>query len=211
MADYFLVLDAAQFAQQIQPALAASWKQRSFEPCRALCTALLPAARTYADRYHTSADESLVSQVLGGLSFDRTFWRALIGDVLLFAAVEMPEFQTCEETLVKLLAPGCDPSAPRPRLPPIVQAHRGSRDLTFGAVVYRPDYVGFNNREDVARLAEYLASVRPDEWTTGGLVGVNEEDAADEIDFAREWFPVLADLFRRVRDAGQVVIHERIY
>ncbi len=210
MSDYFLVLDALLLGDQIRPALTAAWRQRSFDPCRGLCNSLLPAARAYAERYHVGSDEPLMSRVVAGLPFDRAFWRALVGEVLLFAAAEVPELQTCEETLVRLLAPGTDPW----QRPPIVQAHRGSRDLTFGAVVYRPDYAGYNNRTDVARLADYLASVRPERWTAADLAaveGISEEDAADEVEFAREWFPVLADLFCRVRERGQVLVHERMY
>jgi hypothetical protein len=96
-------------------------------------------------------------------------------------------------------------------MPPIMQAHRGSRDLTFGAAVYRPEHAGLNDRDDVARLAEFLASVRPEQWTAAALVGMDEEDAADEIEFAREWFPELVDLFRRANERGQVIVHERMY
>jgi hypothetical protein len=211
MADYFLVLDVALFEGQIRPALAASWRQRSFEPCRPICSALLPAARSYAERYHVGPDEPLLSRVLTGLSFDRAFWRALAGELLLFGAAEIPEFQTCEETLVRLLAPRYDPSKPRTELPPVVQAHHGSRDLTFGAAVYRPEHAGYNDRTDVARIADYLIAVHPEQWTAANLIGMNVEDADDEIEFAREWFPVLADLFRRVRDGGRVLVHERMY
>ena len=210
MADYFLVLDAALFAEQLQPALAASWRQRSFDPCRAVCAALLPAARAYAERYHTGTDEPLLSRVGAGLSFQREFWRALAGELLLFAATEIPEIQTCEETLIRLLAPGCAPAIPRSQWPPIVQAHRGSHDLTFGAAVYRPEHAGLNDRADVARLADYLDTVKPETWTAAALADV-EVDAEEEIDFARDWFPALADLFRRVHAHGQMVVHERIY
>jgi hypothetical protein len=200
MSDYFLVLDAMLFENQIRPALSACWRQRSFDSCRGLCSSLLPAARAYAETYHLGPEEPLLSRVVAALSFDRALWRALAGEVLLFAAAEIPEFQTCEETLLRLLAPTRET---------IVQAHHGSRDLTFGAVVYRPDYAGYNNRDDVARLTDYLASVRPAEWSAEQLAGM--EDADDEVEFAREWFPVLADLFRRVRDRGQVLVHERMY
>ena len=190
MSDYFIVLDATDFENRLRPALAASWHRRSFDPCRGLCTSLLPSARAYAERYHVGGDEPLLSRVVAGLSFDRAFWRALVGEVLLFAAAEIPELQTCEETLLRLLAPTTEP---------IVQAHHGSRDLAFGAVVYRPDHAGYNNRDDVARLADYLASVRPHEWSADRLAGPDAEDAADEVEFAREWFPALVDLFRRAR------------
>ena len=103
----------------------------------------------------------------------------------------------------------------RGRLVPIRQAHRGARDLTFGPAVYRPEHAGYDDPADVARLADYLASVRPEAWTTADLVGLpgadDEVDRADDLAFAREWFPALADLYRRARDRGQVVIHERLF
>src|SRR5437763_2978441 len=105
MADYFLVLDAAAFEGRVRPALAESWRRRSFDPCRGLCADLLPAARAYARRYHTGTEPSLVERVVGGLPFDRAFWRALAGEVLLFSAADIPEFQTCPDTLCCLLAP----------------------------------------------------------------------------------------------------------
>jgi hypothetical protein len=217
MSHYFLLLDASRFEGVIRSALTASWRQRSFESCRDLCTTLLPAARTYAERYHTGADKPLLSLVVEGLSFDRAYWRHLVSEVLLFAAVEIPELQVCEDTLCCLLAPQHYRAGitDREHLTPIQQAHRGTRDLTFGAAVYRPEYAGYNNREDVARLAEYLAGVRPDTWTVADLAGLrdteDEADQADELAFAREWFPVLRDLFHRADRLGQVLVHENIY
>jgi hypothetical protein len=217
MADYFLLLDAEPFEGQARPALAAAWRQRSFAPCRELCAALLPAARAYAERYHTGVEEPLLALVARGLPFDRDYWRHLVSEVLLFTAVEVPEFQVCEETLCCLLAPENYRAGitARERLAPIQQAHRGTRDLTFGAAVYRPDHAGYNNRDDVARLADYLAAVRPESWTVADLADLRdaEDDAAraDELEFAREWFPALCDVFRRARERGQVIIHENIY
>jgi len=204
MADYFLMLDAAAFEGRTRPALAASWRLRSFDPCRAPCAELVPAARAYAERYHVGGDEPMLARVAAGLPFDRDYWRALVAEVLLCTAVEIPEFQTCEDALGLLLAPG-----------PIRHAHRGTRDLTFGAAVYRPDHAGYNNAGDVARLADYLAAVRPSEWTPDALIGLpgagDEEERAEELAFAREWFPSLADLFRRARERGCVLVHERLY
>ena len=202
MADYFLMLDAAAFEGRIRPALAASRRSHGFDPCRALCAELVPAARAYAERYHVGGDEPMPARVAAGLPFDRDYWRALVAEVLLCTAVEIPEFQTCEDALCLLLAPG-----------PIRQAHHGTRDLTFGATVYRPDRAGYNNAGDVARLADYLAAVRPSEWTPDALTGLadDEEERAEELAFAREWFPSLADLFRRARERGCVLVHEDLY
>jgi hypothetical protein len=216
MADYFLMLDAATFEGRVRPALAAAWRIRSFEPCRVLCAEVLAPARAYSERYHVCG-EPLTARVAGGIPFDRHAWRAFVGEVLVFTAVEIPEFQTCEPTLCLLLAPGhCrDEAASRDRLPPILQAHRGSRDLTFGAAVYRPEHCGYSNAADVARLADYLAAVRPDRWTASELAGLpdaeTEDEREEELAFAREWLPALADLFRRARERGGVLVHERIY
>jgi hypothetical protein len=79
MADYFLLLDGKTFEGEVRPALAASWRQRSFEPCRALCAGLASAARSYAERYHV-VGESLVVRAAAGLPFDRAIWRLLVGE-----------------------------------------------------------------------------------------------------------------------------------
>src|SRR6516164_7163015 len=147
---YFLLHDAARFHEALRPALAEAWRRRSFEPCRALCSALAPAAVGFAERYHTGHDEPLLAQVArGGVPFDRDFWRLLVGEALLYGAASVPEILTAPDTLCRLLAAGSESA-------PIRQAHFGSRDLTFGGGFYRPDAAGLNDVADVARLAEYL-------------------------------------------------------
>src|SRR5438132_406710 len=131
MADYFLLLNGAFFETVARPALAESWRQRSFTPCQGLCASLVPAARDYATQYHVGAGEPLLALVAGGLPFERTRWRFLVSEVLLFGAVEIPELQTSPQTLCCLLAPGHyrNDETQRPALAPIQQAHLGSRDL----------------------------------------------------------------------------------
>ncbi len=216
MAEYFLCLDGERFTRQIRPALAASWRQRQFEPCRELCRELLPAAHDYADRYHTGEEEPLLARIACGLPFDRACWRLLVSEVLLFAAVEIPEFQTNAETLCCVLAPEQYRSEDmdRARLAPIQQVLRGSRDLTFGSAVYRPEHTGYNNAEDLARLAEYLTSVRPEQWTIADLRElreVDDDERADELAFVREWFPVLVELYQRLHALKRIVVIESIY
>ena len=217
MADYFLLLNAVGFENQIRPALATSWRQRSFAPCRQLCQTLLPAAAAYRERYHTGDVEPLLCQVAAGLPFDRDFWRVLVGEVLLFAAVDIPEFQVNEDTLCCLLAPEHYRQLvmERERLAPIQQAHRGARDVTFGPAVYRPDHAGYNNLDDVGRLAGYLGSIQPEHWTVAALAGLREVETeverADELVFTQEWFPALVDLYQRARRDGLAVVHESIY
>jgi hypothetical protein len=203
---YFLLHDAARFDGELRPALAAAWRRRSFEPCRPLCAALAPAAVAFAERYHTGHDEPLLAQVArGSAPFDRDFWRLLVGEVLLYGAGSVPEIVTAPDTLSHLLA-GPDDAAP------IRQAHFGSHNLVFGGGFYRPDAAGYNDRTDVSRLADYLASVDPSTWTVADLAGLrafaDDEERADELAFARDALPPLAELYQGARDAGQVVVCE---
>jgi hypothetical protein len=214
MAEYFFVLDGAWFEEKARPALAACRRERSFAPCRALCAALRPAADSFVGHYRTG--ELLLTQV-EGLTFDRDLWRLLVGEVLLVAAVA-PEIHTCPNTLCCLLAPqhyraGEWRGQPRQQLPEVLQAHVGSRELTFGSAVYHPERCGYNNRDDVSRLAAYLERVRPEEWAVeelGDLRDIDEADRAEELAFARDWFGPLRDLYCQAREQGQVIVTEQI-
>jgi hypothetical protein len=217
MADYFLCLDAEMFLNRIRPVLADSWRKRSFDPCRSLCNALLPAAQEYNHRYHTGAEESLVARIAEGIPFDRASWRHLVSEVLLFAAAEIPEFPSNAETLCCLLAPEHyrHPAMVREGFAAIEQVLRGSRDVTFGAAVYRPDRAGYNAADDVARLAAYLAAVEPERWSVEDLRPLgdlaDDEERADELVFVREWFPVLVELYQRTQAERRILIIESIY
>ncbi len=216
MADYFLLLDAALFEGQMRPALAASWRRRSFEPCRALCAALLPRVEAFTARYHVGEGEPLAAGVCRGLLFRRDFWQTLVGELLFHAAAEVPELQTCADTLRCLLAPERhrQGAAPREHFVPIEQAHFGTRELTFGAATYRPDHCGLNDLGDVRRLDAYLCAVDPARWHVADLVSLggpaDEEERAEELEVARDWFPPLRDAFRRAAEQHQVVVHERL-
>jgi hypothetical protein len=213
---YFLLLDADRFHKRVVPALAASRRQRSFGPCRDLCAELLPAVEAFRQRYHLGSDESLLSQVLHGLPFDVAFWRSLVGEVLLYSAAEVPEYQTAPETLCCLLAPEryCEGDVPRERFAPIQQAHFGTRDLTLGGAFYRPEHAGWNDRADVLRLAEYFMAVDPNGWQPAALLVLpevpDEEEAAEELLFACERFAPLREMYQRAAGAGQIVICENL-
>jgi hypothetical protein len=211
---YFMLLDSPFFEHQIRPALSAAWRLRSFEPCRGLCSTLVPAAQSFVEKYHAGPDEPLLYKVAQHLPFDRHYWQLLAGEILLFAAVEIPEIQIAPEALCCLLAPQHyrEGPVPRERFAPIQQAYFGARELLFGGKCYRPEYAGYNNREDVARLADYLSLQDPKTWMVADLSGLREVDDADEreeeLAFARDWFPPLCALYRQARDAGQVVVCE---
>jgi hypothetical protein len=211
---YFLLLDAEQFEKRLVPPLAAAWRQRSFEPCRPLAEWLLPAAAEFRAGLLTGPTESLLARVANGLPFDRRYWRLLAAEVLVLAAVEMPEIETAPQTLQALLAPESlgNLDRPRDRFTPIEQVHFGTHDLAFGGAVYRPDHAGLNALTDVRRLREYLDALDPGLWCIEDLARRNPDpaDCAEELDFAREWFGPLCDLYRRAAARGEVVICEQI-
>jgi hypothetical protein len=210
---YFILLDAKTFYGRIVPPLTAAWRQRSFAPCRPLCADLLPTLAEFRANCFAGAEEPLLAQVERGLPFDRRIWRALVGEVLLFAAVAVPELQTAPETLCWLLArEHYSQDVPRERFAPIQQAHYGTRDLTFGSAVHRPDQVGLNDAADVERLAEYLSTVEPQKWSAADLAGLcdlaDDEERNEELEFVREWFPSLRNLYQQAHDRGLIVVCE---
>jgi hypothetical protein len=213
---YFLLLDAAQFEDQICPPLAAGWRQRSFEPCRPLCNTLLPAADAFTKRFHTGPEEPLLAKIARGLAFDRHYWQLLVGEILLFTAAEIPEIEVAAETLCCLLAPEAygREALPREELPPIQQVHFGSRYLLFGNKAYRPGHAGYNDAGDVARLGDYLLAQCPDRWSVRDLAtlqGVRDDaERQEELEFAREWFPALQGLYQRARARGQAIVCEML-
>jgi hypothetical protein len=211
-----MLLDADLFHGQIAPALAESWRRRSFEPCQAICRALLPRARELAERYHVGAQQPLLVRAAAGLSFDRDFWTLLAGELFLFGAAEVPELQTAPDTLCCLLAPQTYIAGelPREQFVPIQQAHHGTRDLVFGGRYYCPRNAGLNDLSDVRRLKQYLEAIDPAHWNVTDLGPLRDvadaDDLADELEFAREWFPVLQALYRRAAEQRHVVLIETL-
>lgn len=214
MSLYFILHDAVSFNTLIRPRLAESWRRRRFEPCQELCAKLAPIALSFTGYYHSAVAEPLVSKVLHGIPFDRDLWRILVGEVLLFAAAELPQIQTAPNTLFALLSPEryTPDFVTRESYVPIQQAHFGSRELTFGGAYYRPDYTGWNDSDDVIRLVDYLVSIDPNRWTADDLAVLIEfesvEDREEELEFVREWFPELRELYQRARINQQIVVCE---
>lgn len=213
MSVYFILLNADDFSGRIVPALAAARRHRSFAPCRELCNSLLPTVTAHRESFFAGSQEPLLVRAARDLPFDRNVWRALVGEILLFAAAEVPELETAPDTLRRLLAPEEYEAReiPRERFAAIQQAHFGTRDLNFGNAVYRPDHVGWNDLVNVSRLADYLNGVRAERWTVEDLAGlrdVADEDLSEELEYAQEWYPALSGLYRRARDRQQIVVCE---
>jgi hypothetical protein len=203
MPHYFYLYERAFFAQALCPALAESWRRRSFAPCRQLVDDL--AAWSPAD--------AAVRLVAAGARFDRRLWHALAGECLVLGATDVPRLEVAPRALLALLAPQRlqDVFAARSAFSSIERAHYGSRDLHLGTC-YRPDRVGWNDAGDVMELASWMRSIDPARWQEADLAVLPElpdAERAEELGFVRDWWPALVDLYARAAAAGQVVICEQ--
>jgi hypothetical protein len=199
---YFLLHDAIAF-RRIATALGASWRRRNFGPIVELAVEFDPIFTAFADRFHLTADERpLLTQLTADQPFGRRLWRHIAGEILLYAAADAPAIQTAPDTLAAIVAPD--------QITTIQQAHVGSRELDFDGVPYRPGHAGLNDVTDVARLVDEFAVVNPAHWSEGNLPATNDDDAAEELAFARECFTALCDVYRQARACGQVVACEDI-
>jgi hypothetical protein len=202
----FYLLAAAFLRLRMRPALAESWRRRSFDPCRDLCAECLGRALPEA---------CVIRRVAEGLPFAREFWHALAGELLVFGCEDMPLLQAEPATLCWLLAPDRHGAgeAPRSTLAPIEQVHFGSRDLRFGGAFYRPDHAGWNDAADVARLLTYLEGIEPAAWHEEMLRPMAEfptaEDREEELAFVRDWWPALVAMYHDAARRGCVVVCER--
>jgi hypothetical protein len=209
---YFYLLDSQLFTERTCPALAECWQRHSFEPARQFCQDLLPHVAAFVERYHLGPEEPLLVRVCHGLPFDRRFWRSLVGEVLLFSAEEIPEIQTAPESFCCLLAPDSYRVGQvlRESLAPIQQVHQGSHDLVLGGAFYRPEHAGWNDPDDVIRLAKYLESLNPHDWKATDLALMADvEEPAEELEFLRDWFPPLRDLYKTAAERKQVIVCEQ--
>jgi hypothetical protein len=187
MSLYFMLHDRELFEGTMRPALAASRRTSSFLPCQQLCKLLVPTAEHFGREFHTAVENSILMKVVHGLAFDRSFWKLLVGEMLLFAATEIPEIQTDPEMLGRLLDTN---SNDRQQASLIEQAHFGAGPLVFGACAYRPGNAGYNDPKDIEHLATYLESIDSNGWTVEQVCYQKEEfdevEGQEELAFARQ-------------------------
>jgi hypothetical protein len=203
---YFFLLDANRFQNEVAPALGAARVAQFFAPARSLCRELNSDPNILNQQgLHTSADWLVQKLTTGSVPFRGDLWRLLVGEVFLLAAAELPEIETPLETLAALLH--LQLGEDRPAFSPLQQCIRGSRDVVFGGGYYRPDHAGWNDCSDVERLAGWLSRIQPADWTAADLASA---DAEDELQFAQEWFPALVGMYRRAVERGYVIICEQL-
>jgi hypothetical protein len=208
---YFLLIDSKWFHQILTPALGASLRSRSFRPCLKLCADMFPAVQAYANSISLGQSDCLIHQISQGLPFDRSLWSALVGELLLFGAAEMPEVPNIFASLRCLL--GCATHLTRANFSPVEQMELGSSDVMIGGSYYRPEQAGLNNEYDAKRLADYLDTLKPAGWSPSAFEGMPElpsiEDREEELAFIRQELPNLQHIYARARDRGQVIVCER--
>jgi hypothetical protein len=207
---YFLLIDSQVYHLTLTPILGACLRKRSFQPCLELCADMLPAVGAFSNSFSQGQAESLIHQVSQGLPFDRSSWKALVGEMLLFAASEMPELPNIFATLKGILIR--EAHLARADFSPIEQVELGARDIVIGGS-YRPEQAGLNNEDDIARLTNYLESLYPSTWSPKDLEAVSElasaEDREAELEFIRQELPNLQQIYARARDRGQVIVCEK--
>jgi hypothetical protein len=208
MLHYFYVIDGSWMRDTLSPALAESWRARSFGPCRAMCSELA--------RQDAVPTDALVHRVRAALHFDRVLWRALVGECLLFGADAMPQIPCLVRSLLCQLAPERLDAEPTERaaFTPIEQVYYGARDLRLGAAWHRPGHVGWNDTPDIERLAGYLKAVDPSLSTPAALAPLlelsDEADRVEELEYVRNWWPALVEMYDAARAEHQVIVCERV-
>jgi hypothetical protein len=148
------------------------------------------------------------------MAFDRTLWKLLVGEFLMYSAAEIPFLESVCAALCQLLAEAAPGTTQRAEFTPILQVHFGARDLCFGGGFYRPEHAGFNDMPDVLRLANYLEGMSPDSWDAALLEGLpgcdSAEDRAEELDLVRDWFPSLCAVYRGAAERCQIIVCESL-
>jgi hypothetical protein len=211
---YFYPICAGLFHERIEPALGGAWRQRNFALLRPLCVDLLARIGEFHQSYRGLEGKTLIEDLADAtLPFDRHVWRAVAGEILLFAADELPLLDIAPTTLRCLLAgENFEREPTRREYRPIEQALLGSRDLVFGGAFYRPEAAGVNDVDDVARLHSYLQGTEPRSWQTTDLLRMVDladvESCCEELEFVRQGWPEFVGLFRQAGTNGRVVVCE---
>ncbi len=216
MGIYFYVHDPRWFHDDFVPIMTLCRRQRSFGPCLSLCRSLDPAVQSFMDRYCLGDDLPLISRLDGRISYDPHLWRHLVGELLLFGVVAVPENAQAPDPLYRPHAsrPCCETHGTRPDWGPMRQAHFGTHDLALGESFYRPDNAGWNDQGDVQRLATFLAAIDCSTWTAAMLSNrasdAYDDGGADELAYARQCLAELQAMYRRAALAEHLIVTECI-
>jgi hypothetical protein len=194
-----MVHDRQRLEDRLTPAIAQSFQRRSFEPLKRLARELAPSLEQLGRRFHLTADEQPLFARCGDLRFDRRTWRHLAGECLFYTAEETCEFPIAEELLARFVSPTL-----------VERLIRGSREILFAGVPYRPISAGLHDRADLAEIVDRLGSIDDRVWTEEPLVHVPPDERADELALARQGFAELRRLFESAYDRDCVIVCEEL-
>jgi len=200
-----MLVPSGWFRQLLSPALEQCWRRRNFQPAAIICRELTPIVRQFIS--NGTGEAPITLQVGEGLPFRPELWRMLVGELLLFGAAELPELETPLESYAAVMHQPLSHS--RGDFVPIQQAIEGSRDIWFGTY-FRPEHAGWNDEEDVQRLAHLMAAIDTQAWNASDLTRCAIDDRDDELAFLREWFPPLREAYRRAADLDYVIACEEL-
>lgn len=194
----FLLHDAERLECRLGPSLGNCAHRRSFAPLHQLLEDFKSDIHETARRFHLGPGER-PNCLNRELRFDRRTWRQVAGELLLLLATESPSFPVTPELLARFIDPAL-----------VARLHRGSRDLWFGGMPYRPDRSAWHARPDLVELAGKLAGIDLAGWSTEVLIDVPIDERPDELEFARQRFRDLKAMIESARDRGQVIVCEEV-
>jgi hypothetical protein len=195
----FLLHNPQFFRTDVVPAIAACFRSRSFDAFSQLNMLVASRIDRLAERALLIPNERPLFSECPNLPFHRRTWRHLAGELLLYAADEIPDFPVEPDLLSQFLPPDL-----------VQRIHDGSRELTFDGIPYRPDNSGFHDVEDVADIASQLKSFDCSHWPAQRLAHVPAEDRDDELAFARQCFTHMQSMFELAMANDHLIVCEEV-
>jgi len=160
---------------------------------------LYPVIETFGQQYQLTSAERPLFFECAGKPFDRRLWRHFAGELLLYAAAETPDFPIAPELLSQFIPPDL-----------VERLHRGSREVTFDGVPYRPGQAGLHDVADIAELAVELAAINSLLWTADVLSDLADDERDDDLTFARQCFEKLREMVASAQQHGQLIVCENV-
>jgi len=195
----FQIHDGDFFFRRLGPALARSARLRSFAPLSELANELAVPISESASRFHLTAAEAPLVLTCGAARFSRRLWRHYAGELLLYAAAETPALRTAPDLLARFVAADL-----------VDRIHRGTRDVVFDGIPYRPGQAGLHDRSDLAELSAKLAMIDAAAWTPDTVALESDDDPAEALAFARQCFADLRAMIGSAHAHCQVIVCEEI-
>ena len=192
----FYLHDREFLLDRVTPILRECWKKKSFAPGQAFFAELTDHWPEFRDLHHFNQGTPLFA-AMNHLPCDAFFWSSLVGEILLYTALEIPYLEVDSELL---LATNGEP---------MKEVLFGSRPIQMGRI-YRRDQAGWSLPEDLTRFATFLNEVHPEDWHLPSEFrsDLSEEDREDDLEMSREWYPNLREMVLKAAEKQQILVSE---